>query len=77
MTRVDARDLTAAQGDVGIDFCCRFQDGLLGFIHATLKIQEVIGILIRSAAWYNQVKQQRARLVLGWVTVFACQFLVG
>ena len=32
-------------------------------------IQVVIGILILSAAWYNQVKQRPARLVFEWVTL--------
>ena len=35
-----------------------------------------IGILIRSAAWYNRIKQRRSWLVFGWVTVLVCQFLV-
>ena len=35
-----------------------------------------IGILLRPTARYNQVKQYRPRLVLGWVTVLVCQYLL-
>ena len=37
---------------------------------------EVIGILQRSTAWYSRVEQRRPRLVLTWVTVLVCQFLL-
>ena len=36
----------------------------------------VIGILLRSTAWYTLVKQHRPQLVLGWVTILVCQFLL-
>ena len=36
----------------------------------------VDGILIQSAAGYNCVKQRQSRLVLWWVTILICQFLV-
>ena len=36
----------------------------------------VIGILLQSTARYNGVKQHQPRLVLGWVTVLVCQFLL-
>ena len=35
-----------------------------------------ISILIQSAAWQNRVKQQRLQLVLRWVIILVCQFLV-
>ena len=36
----------------------------------------VIGILLQSTAWYTGVKQHWPRLLLGWVTVLVCQFLL-
>ena len=44
----------------------------------------VIGILLWSTTWYNQVKQHWPRLILGWVTVLvsyrhsnpACLFII-
>ena len=44
--------------------------------HHVSPMSVVIGILLQSIAWYNRVQQQRPRLVLGWVTVSVCQFLV-
>ena len=37
----------------------------------------VIDILLQSTAWFNKVKQHWPWLVLGWVTVLVCQFLLG
>ena len=36
----------------------------------------VIGILLQSTAWYSRVNQCQPPLVLGWVTVLVCQFLL-
>ena len=36
----------------------------------------VIGILILSPVWQNCDEQHQARVSVGWVTVFVCQFLV-
>ena len=45
-------------------------------LQVSSKWSVIIGIMIRSAAWYNWVKQRRPRLVLGWMTVVICKFLV-
>ena len=36
----------------------------------------VIGMLLRSPAWYNEVKQHQPRFVLGLVIVLACHVSV-
>ena len=39
-------------------------------------ISVVIRILLQSTAWYTWVKQHRPRLLLGWVTVLVCEFVL-
>ena len=43
---------------------------------ASLEATVVIGILLKSTALYTGVKQHRPRLILGWVSILVCQFLV-
>ena len=40
-----------------------------------IKYPVVIGILLKSTAWYTGVKQHQPRLV-GWMTVLVCKFML-